>query len=120
MDGETERLLTPDDFIFDVYGPRLFQVKDIVSLKNHQADPTYTEITLTNGKKSRIRKALAHIMPRLPGCFFLGRRGWIINLYHIRDMAAAGRRTVKVTLSDLSEVLISRNQLIALGRQRGL
>ena len=67
-----------------------------------------------------ISKALAHIVPRLPAFFFLVRRGWVINLYHVRDVTVIDRRMAGVTLSDFSHVRISRKQLLALRRQRCL
>ena len=100
--------------------PARTAARDIVSLQPGPQGTPYTHGTLATGRKLTIRKSLAHIIPRLPKFFFLVRRGWVINLYHVRDMVPVSRRSVTVTLSDLSEVLISRKQLLALGRQRGL
>lgn len=113
--------LTLAAFIYEPRTAMLFQVRDIVSIhagSSQQAN--YTEVALTNGKRASFRKAIARILPRLPPCFFLARRGCVINLHHIRDIAPIDRRLIAVTLSDLSEVIISRKQLLLLGRQRGL
>lgn len=112
--------LDADDFLFEPHAVCLFQVRDIVYLRAGDRAAHYTELTLTSGRKLRIRKSLARLVPRLPGCFFQIRRGWLINLHHVRDMEPLDRRTVTVTLSTLEEVATSRNQLLALGRERGL
>ena len=120
MNAGTDGVLALDDFIFDSYAPRLFQVKDIVSLKTYGRDKNNTEIMLANGQTSIVRKHLVNIMPRLPPCFFQARRSCIINLHHVRHLLAEGRRQVQVTLADLSEIMISRKQFLALRDQRGL
>lgn len=120
MDDPPEQL-SGADFIFEPGEARLFKVEDIVSLHPTTRNGNYyTEVTLASGKKLTVRKAITRILPRLPSCFFPARRGWIINLNHVRDMEHLDRRTLHVTLSDLSEVSISRKQLLSLGRERGL
>jgi DNA-binding LytR/AlgR family response regulator len=115
----TDGQLKANDFIFEPHAVCLFQVRDIVCLKPARPG-NMTELTIANGRKLTIRKAMTHIIPRLPSFFFLVRRGWVINLYHVRDMQPFSRRAVNVTLSDFSEVLISRQQLLELGREWGL
>jgi DNA-binding LytR/AlgR family response regulator len=112
--------LAADDFIFEPTAVRLFQVRDIVCLQPARRRTSYTEVTLASGKKMIVRKSLVQIIPRLPKFFFLVRRGWVINLYHVRDLAHLDRRTLTITLSDLSQVQISRNQLLELAHQRCL
>lgn len=118
--ASTNGPLDANDFLFDPLSVRLYQVRDIICIQPRGRGTNYTLATLANGKTLTIRKSLAQIIPRLPSFFFLVRRGWVINLYHVRDMAVLNRRMLRITLSDLSEVLISRNQLLALGRERGL
>ena len=120
MTADPPEQLGANDFLYEPTSARLYQVKDIVCLQPGSRSPNYTDVTLANGKRMTVRKSLVRILPRLPRFFFLARRGWVINLLHVRDMAPIDKRKVTVTLSDLSEVLISREQLLTLGREWGL